>query len=72
MISYSPLWKTMERRGITTYTLIVRYHINPRTINSLKHNLSITMFTLEKLCTILNCRPNDVVEFIETADEPQP
>ncbi len=63
MISYAPLWDTMKERGITTYTLITKHNINPRTINNLKHNRSITMDTLEKLCLILDCSPNDVVSF---------
>ena len=63
MISYEPLWETMRARNITTYTLINRHNINPRTINNLKHNKSITMDTLEKLCVILKCSPNDVVRF---------
>lgn len=63
MISYNPLWATMENRKITTYTLIYKYNINPRTINNLKHNKSITMYTLESLCNILDCTPNDIVEF---------
>lgn len=63
MISYAPLWITMEHRKITTYALIYKYNINPRTINNLKHNKSITMHTLEILCDILDCTPNDIVEF---------
>lgn len=53
----------MRARNITTYTLINRHNVNPRTINNLKHNKSITMDTLEKLCAILECNPNDVVRF---------
>lgn len=63
LISYAPLWKTMKKRGITTYTLINSYGINSRTINNLKHDKSITMYTLEKLCLILECSASDVVEF---------
>ena len=63
MINYSPLWETMKKRDISTYTLIHKYGINPRTINNLKHNKSITMFTLERLCEILNCEPNDIIKF---------
>ena len=37
--------------------------INPRTINNLKHNKSITVFTLERLCEILECTPNDILKF---------
>lgn len=64
MVSYAPLWKTMEEKDVTTYTLIAKYNINPRTINNLKHNKGITVYTLERLCEILHCTPNDVLEFI--------
>ena len=64
LISYEPLWKTMEKKGITTYTLINKYGINPRTIHNLKHNKSITLFTMEKLCHILDCHSESIVTFI--------
>lgn len=63
MISYAPLWKLMEEHGITTYTLINQYNINPRTIHNLKHNKSITLFTLERLCKIFNCQAESIVVF---------
>ena len=64
MISYAPLWRTMEEKRITTYAPITKHGINSRTINNLKHNRGITVYTLERLCDILNCTPNDVIEFI--------
>ena len=68
MISYGPLWQTMAEQGITTYTLITKYGVNPRTINNLKHNRSITVYTLERLCSILHCQAEGVVRF-ETDEE---
>lgn len=68
MVSYEPLWKTMEERGVTTYALINKHNINPRTINNLRHDRGITVDTLEKLCRILMCTPNDVLEFVESRD----
>ena len=65
MVSYEPLWETMQKRNISTYCLIMQYNINPRTINNLKHNKGITVDTLEKLCRILKCSPNDVVKFTD-------
>ena len=64
-VSYAPLWRTMKKRGITTYKLIKDYEFNARTVNNLRHDLSITMNTLGKLCEILDCTPNDVVEFFK-------
>ncbi len=55
----------MKDRKITTYKLIKDYEFNARTVNNLRHDLSITMVTLGKLCEILNCSPNDIVEFIK-------
>lgn len=65
MISYKPLWETMQKRHITTYALIYKHNFSPYTITNLKRNKSITMNTLEKLCKILSCTPNDIIEFIE-------
>ncbi len=63
MVDYSPLWKKMKELNITTYTLINKHNINPRTINNLKHNKGITINTLEQLCNILGCTPNDIIKF---------
>lgn len=64
MVSYDPLWETMKKRGITAYALMTKHGINPRTINNLHHNRGITVYTLEKLCSILQCTPNDILKFI--------
>ena len=53
----------MKELNITTYTLINKHNINPRTINNLKHNKGITINTLEQLCNILDCTPNDIIKF---------
>ena len=68
MVSYEPLWKTMKQKDITTYTLIGKYKVLSKTIYNLKHNKHITTATLEKLCRILECTPNDI---IEVTNEPQ-
>ena len=65
MISYKPLWETMKTKGITTYMLINNYGINPRTVHNLKHNKSITLYTMEKLCKILECQAENIVSFEE-------
>ena len=62
MIDFSPLWKTMEEKQVTQYQLI-KHGIDNKTLDSLKKNKNITLVTLEKLCRILDCTPNDIVEF---------
>ena len=62
MIDYSPLWKTMKKRNISQYRLL-KSGIDNKTLDSLKKNKNITMLTLEQLCKILDCTPNDVIDF---------
>ena len=68
MISYEPLWQTMKKRNITTYTLIYKLGFSSFTINQLKHNKSITMHTLERLCKVLDCSADDIVTFTDEED----
>ena len=65
MISYEPLWRTMKEKGVTKYTLIYKLGFSAYTITNLRKNKSITMNTLEKLCQVLECKPNDIIEFSE-------
>ena len=62
IFSYAPLWKTMECKNISQYQLI-KGGIDNKTLDSLKKEKNITMVTLEKLCRIIDCTPNDIVEF---------
>ena len=62
IIDYGPLWETMQARQVTQYQLL-KSGIDNRTLDALKKNKNITLLTLEKLCTILSCTPNDVVMF---------
>ena len=64
MISYRPLWQTMDEKGISTYKLEKEFGFSSQTINNLRHNRGITTYTLEKLCKILDCTPDKVIEFI--------
>lgn len=54
----------MKERGVTQYQLL-KGGIDNKTLDSLKKNKNITLLTLEKICRIVGCTPNDVVEFKE-------
>lgn len=52
----------MERLNVSQYQLL-KGGIDNKTLDSLKKGKNITMVTLEKLCTIIGCTPNDIIEF---------
>ena len=62
MLDYSPMWETMKQKGITQYRLL-KSGIDNKTLDAIKKGNNITMLTLEKICNILDCTPNDVVCF---------
>lgn len=67
LISYAPLWKTMARKGATTYTLRNKgqeENISGSTILRLQKNESVSTNTLNALCKILDCRLSDIAEYI--------
>lgn len=64
MICYNPLWDTMAKQKATTYTLRVKHGMSHATVQRLQTNMPVSTHTLNKLCKILNCRIEDVVEYI--------
>lgn len=62
IFNYDPLWETMKRNNVTQYQLL-KCGTDNRTLDSLKTNKNIAMITLEKLCVIVGCTPNDIVSF---------
>ena len=64
MIDYSPLWETMRAKNISQYKLL-QSGIDNKTLDALKKNKNITLLTVEKLCRILDCTPNEIVTFKE-------
>jgi DNA-binding Xre family transcriptional regulator len=52
----------MKKKNITQYHLL-KSGIDNKTLDSLKKDKNITLLTLERLCNIIDCSPNDIVDF---------
>ena len=63
MITYEPFYKTLKEKGISTYKLINEYKLSRSLIDRLKHNKPITTVTLNDLCSILDCKIEDILEY---------
>ena len=64
MIRYDRLWKLMEEKGFTAYRLREQCGIDSKTIRRLKANDNTETKTLSKLCAALNCRLEDIAEYV--------
>lgn len=63
MIVFDKLWSVMEMQGVSTYQLREKCGIDSKTIRRLRANENMETKTLDKLCTILNCRLEDIAEY---------
>ena len=70
MITYDNLWKKMKKKGISTYYLITYEKISRAQIQRLKKNQSITTYTLNRLCNILDCDITDILTYTKDEDTP--
>ncbi|MDO5135683.1 MAG: helix-turn-helix transcriptional regulator [Eubacteriales bacterium] len=70
MIKYDRLWATMKKRGISQYALYTFYGVDRSLLNRFRKNMNVEIFTLDRLCAILDCRIEDIVEYVpDTSDE---
>lgn len=69
MISYRPFYQTLLRKGVTEYNLIYKQGMDSNTIHRMKHGKAITTTTLNTLCEILDCRVEDILEYVSDGDE---
>ena len=64
MISYKPFWNTLQKSSESTYTLIKNHRLSSSTIDKLRKNKPVTTTTVNDLCYILQCRVQDIMEYI--------
>lgn len=64
MISYAPFWKTLEQSKESTYTLINKHKISSATIQKLRDNKPLNTTTLNDICRVLNCKIEQIIEYI--------
>lgn len=69
MIIYRPFWETLKLSPESTYTLIKNHHLSSSTIDKLRNNKPVTTTTLNDLCRILDCRIEDLVEYVPSVTD---
>ena len=65
MITYDRLWETMRKKSITQYDLYTHYNINRSQLDRLRHNKNVQVNTIDKLCNILHCKVEDIMEHFD-------
>ena len=63
-VSYKRLWKLLIDRDMKKKDLAERAHISNYTINKMNRGDNVTTDTLVKICAVLNCTFDDIMEIV--------
>ena len=64
VIIFDKLWDVMKEKGVSTYQLREKCGIDSKTVRRLRANDNMEIKTLNKLCSALDCRLEDIAEYI--------
>ena len=67
MIVYDKLWATMKAKGVSQYKLIKEYDISSSQLDRLRKNSNVNTYTLNRLCSILDCQLDDIAQYVKDA-----
>ena len=65
MIVFDKLWRVMREKGVSTYRLRESCGIDSKTIRRLRANDNMETKTLNKLCAALECKLEEIAEYVE-------
>lgn len=67
-LSYNPLWKTLIDKRITKTQLRQKVGCSTSTLARLGKNEFVGLDLICKICKVLDCRIEDVVEYVKELD----
>ena len=62
MVSYKPLWHTLIDRDMKKMELVEKVGMSRATLSKLNNNQYVALEVLDRICEVLDCRIEDVVE----------
>ncbi|WP_044937795.1 helix-turn-helix domain-containing protein [Pseudobutyrivibrio sp. LB2011] len=67
-VSYKKLWKTLIDKGMNKTELRQKARISSSTMAKMTNGEAVTLTTIERICEILDCQIEDVVEIEKDCD----
>lgn len=71
MIVFDNLWKTMKNKGVSQYKLIKEFGISTGQLDRLRKNENVNIYTLNTLCSILDCNIEDIATYVKDESNEQ-
>lgn len=69
MIKYDRLWATLKKKNISQNKLMRDYGVDNAQLHRRRKNMVIKTVTIDNLCRILDCRVEDIMEYVPDDEE---
>lgn len=69
MVSYKPLWHTLIDRDMKKMELVEKVGMSRATLSKLNNNQYVALEVLDRICEVLDCQIEDVVEITKGPDD---
>ena len=70
-VSYNKLWKLLIDKGMSKTQLIKAAKISTNAMAKLGKNEDVRVETLVKICSVLDCTLDDIMEIIPDEEKPE-
>lgn len=67
-VSYNKLFELLKLKGLKKYYLR-QNGINPKVVDAIFKNKNVNVSSIMDLCKLLDCQPEDIMEYIPDTDE---
>ena len=68
-VSYKKLWKLLIDKDMKKKELCAKAGISPSSLTKMGRNGHVTTEVLAKICTVLNCGVDDIMEILAEEEE---
>lgn len=68
-IRFNKLFELLKSKGYTETYWLRQNGIHATTVSKLKRNERVNTDTINSLCRLLNCQPEDIMEYVHDTDE---
>ena len=68
MIKYNKLFALLDLRGLSATNWLRQNGVHPSVVNKLRKNERVNTDTIDRLCSLLQCQPGDLLEYVESAE----
>ncbi len=66
MIKFDKLFARLEAEGKSSTYWLRQNGFHPSVVNKLKKGGTVNTDTIDRLCDVLDCQPDDIMEFVRT------